>query len=497
MSQREGAPVAARREELLRVARAAFLERGYDGCGTRDIARRLGIQPGSLYHYIDSKEALLVEILDAVQTPGRAALEAARQAPLPADERLASLIGAHVDVIAQDPAVIALLFAEVGALPAAEREATLHGLRAYRRGFGALVADGVAARLLRRRPDPRLATLACLGALNSLHRWYDPAGRRSPDELAAQFQLLLLDGLANPDGAAREPLDEDPPRVLAFAWRAGESGARSSRGTGPGAARGARDAGEGAGRAGGDASESAGRAGGDAGEGAGRTREGAGRAGGDADAARGALLATAGDGAGRAGGDADAARGALLATAGDLFATRGFEATTTREIAAALGVSKATLYHHIRDKQELLFALIQAAQWRSLARLERIVAADADPASKLRAAIAQHVLQLTGAGVGARLLLREARALTPQRRAIVRADERSYTTELAAIVADGQRVGAFRPELDAEVVALAVLGAVNWIDRWHRPDGPWPPHALAEGFADVLLDGLRAFPTKR
>src|ERR1700742_604019 len=143
----------ARRSEVLVAARDAFHEHGFERTGTREIAGRLGILGGSLYYYIDSKEALLFEVLTAVQVPGREALE--------------------------DPVGIALTFSELGSLTAEHRHEVLGGLQDYRRGVEALIAAGQRDGSLRAGPQPKLAALALLGALNWVHRWYRPNGRMS------------------------------------------------------------------------------------------------------------------------------------------------------------------------------------------------------------------------------------------------------------------------------------------------------------------------------
>src|ERR1700754_825042 len=116
----------ARRSEVLVAARDAFHEHGFERTGTREIAGRLGILGGSLYYYIDSKEALLFEILKAVQVPGSAAVARALQdTATPAAERLDALITAHVEATLADPVGIALTFSELGALTEEHRAEVL------------------------------------------------------------------------------------------------------------------------------------------------------------------------------------------------------------------------------------------------------------------------------------------------------------------------------------------------------------------------------------
>src|ERR1700742_1097820 len=170
----------ARRSEVLVAARDAFHEHGFERTGTREIAGRLGILGGSLYYYIDSKEALLFEVLTAVQVPGRGAVaRALADSGTLAARRLHALIREHVRATLEDPVGIALTFSELGSLTPEHRREVLGGLQDYRRGFEALIAAGQADGSLRAGPQPKLAALALLGALNWVHRWYRPNGRMS------------------------------------------------------------------------------------------------------------------------------------------------------------------------------------------------------------------------------------------------------------------------------------------------------------------------------
>ena len=399
----------ARRNEVLLAARDAFHEHGFEGTGTREIAGRLGILGGSLYYYIDSKEALLYEILTAVQVPGRAAVARALADPrTPAAERLEALIGDQVRATLADPVGVALTFSELGALTEAHRADVLNGLRAYRRGFEALIEAGQADGSVRPRLRPKVASLAVLGALNWVHRWYRPDGRVGPAELQRQLRRLTLDGLVVPGAPEGPPLPAPLPP--------GEA----ADGASP------------------------------------RRRE-------------------------------------LLDAAAELFSARGYDATTTQDIAERLGLQKASLYHYVRGKRELLHALVREVQEPSLAMLAAIRAGDADPVAKLRAVIVHHVVLLVRNRERTGLFLEERRNLSPERRAAVREGEREYAAGVEALIEEGRSAGVVRAQVDAAIAGQTLLGALNWLHRWHRPGG-WPEEQLGAELADVLLGGVAARP---
>jgi TetR/AcrR family transcriptional regulator, cholesterol catabolism regulator len=397
----------ARHSEVLLAARGAFHELGFEGTSTREIAGRLGILGGSLYYYIDSKEALLFEILTAVQLPGRAAVaRALADADTPATERLDALLREHVRATLADPVGIELTFSELGALSPEHRAEVLNGLRDYRRGVEALIAAGMEDGSVRPGLPPKIAALAVLGALNWVHRWYRRDGRLGRAALTEQLSGLLLDGLVSPGAPEGEP----PPVTPAP--------------DGPPVPP--------------------------------RRRE-------------------------------------LLDAAAELFAERGYDATTTTDIAERLGLQKASLYHYVRGKRELLHALVREAQEPSLAMLAAIRASDAEPLAKLRAVVERHALFLIRNRTRTVLYLDERRNLSAERRAEVLAGEREYASGVVELIREGRRAGAVRETVDAAIAGQTLLGAVNWLHRWYRPGGG-PDERLAAQLADVLLRGLAARP---
>jgi AcrR family transcriptional regulator len=89
------------------------------------------------------------------------------------------------------------------------------------------------------------------------------------------------------------------------------------------------------------------------------------------------------------------------------------------------------------------------------------------------------------------LFLDERRNLSPERRAAVRDGEREYAAGVEALIEEGREAGVVRAQVDAAIAGQTLLGAVNWLHRWHRGGG-WPQEQLAAELADVLLGGVAA-----
>jgi TetR/AcrR family transcriptional regulator, cholesterol catabolism regulator len=187
-------PLLTRRAEICRTAAQIFQERGYDATSVSDIARALGITKAGLYHYFESKEALLFEItaygLDRVRDDVIAPARGLRDP----EERLRQLVVRHACIATHGRGAIAQLVDEVRALPPANRKLLEERMRFYfdllRDTLKELRAQG---RL--RNVDPTVATFGLIGTILWLPRWFRQNGRLSQEQVAHQIADIALGGL--------------------------------------------------------------------------------------------------------------------------------------------------------------------------------------------------------------------------------------------------------------------------------------------------------------
>ena len=169
------------------------------------------------------------------------------------------------------------------------------------------------------------------------------------------------------------------------------------------------------------------------------------------------------------------------------FRERGYHATTLEDIAERLGVRKTALYHYFPDKESILYACHQ----ESLAELERILSGVKEPeaaALQLAYLIREHVRVMTDTLEGSPLAF-EVTALSPERQKSVIAGRDRYERALRRVIARGIEEGEFR-DVNPKTAAFAILGAINWIARWYRPEGALHAEELGTEFADHLVGGL-------
>jgi AcrR family transcriptional regulator len=179
----------------------------------------------------------------------------------------------------------------------------------------------------------------------------------------------------------------------------------------------------------------------------------------------------------------------ILTSAAIAFRRYGYHGATVEHIAAALKMKKGNLYYYYRNKEEILFACHQYSLDRLLALLDDVDRRDASAEQKLRQLIVAVVHTILDELQSTALFL-DLEALTPAHRKAVVARRDQFDHGLRRLVREGCRAGAFE-HYDPKLLSFAILGAVNWIPRWYRRDGPSTSHEIADVFASYLTTGLR------
>jgi AcrR family transcriptional regulator len=184
--------VSARRRELTREAAKLFAQKGYHGTSIGDIAEALGVQKGSLYAHISSKEDLLYETMREGAAAFHAALDAIPE-ELSAVEKIRAALRGHLRVVAEQLDVATVFVQEWRYLEGARRDEIVAERRRYEERIRDLFREGRELSELRADLDEGAAALVFLSAANWAYTWLQPG--RDTDELADRFFALLVDGM--------------------------------------------------------------------------------------------------------------------------------------------------------------------------------------------------------------------------------------------------------------------------------------------------------------
>jgi TetR/AcrR family transcriptional regulator, cholesterol catabolism regulator len=185
----------------------------------------------------------------------------------------------------------------------------------------------------------------------------------------------------------------------------------------------------------------------------------------------------------------DARRASMCRTAAQLFRDRGFDATSVSDVARALGLTKAGLYHHFESKEALLFEILMFGLDKVRDEVVIPVRGIRDPADRLRQLIVRHA-QIATRGQGAVAHLGdEIRALPPTPRRQVEQRQRIYLDLVRDTLRELQSAGRLQA-VDLTVATFSLIGMILWLPRWFRQDGRLSQDAVAETIADIALGGL-------
>jgi AcrR family transcriptional regulator len=182
-------------------------------------------------------------------------------------------------------------------------------------------------------------------------------------------------------------------------------------------------------------------------------------------------------------------RSEILNTAAQIFSQKGYHGTSMQDIALAVHLQKASLYHHVSSKQEILFELLNLGLDLLTSRVESSIEGQEPANERLHKAICTYLNTLADHQELASVLLFEYRSLEPQYldRHIPRRDrfERLWR-DLIREGVDGGVFSCNHPSLSAR----ALLGILNWTVTWFRADGTMTADEIAEHLSSLFLLGL-------
>ena len=194
----------------------------------------------------------------------------------------------------------------------------------------------------------------------------------------------------------------------------------------------------------------------------------------------------------------------ILHAAARLFQQRGYDATSMNDVAAALKLSKGGLYHHFESKDEILFHIMSQAMDITEERVINPVRAMADPEQRLRALIRLHVeVVMSPRDREITVMLHENHPLPPVLRKRINARKKDYIhfvenliaevqREARGVASEAQRDPRQQPgnKVSPRAAAFALLGMINWVYQWYKPEGELQASSLAPQWTELLFGGI-------
>jgi AcrR family transcriptional regulator len=181
----------------------------------------------------------------------------------------------------------------------------------------------------------------------------------------------------------------------------------------------------------------------------------------------------------------------ILRTAARLFQQRGYDATSMNDVAASLKLSKGGLYHHFQSKDEILFEIMNHAMDITEERVLGPVRGVATPEERLRTLIRLHIeVVLSPRDREITVMLHENHPLPPALRKRINTRKKEYVHFLENLIGEVQRSRRASARVSPRAAAFALLGMINWIYQWYKPEGELQVQNLVPQFTDLVFGGL-------
>jgi TetR/AcrR family transcriptional regulator, cholesterol catabolism regulator len=179
----------------------------------------------------------------------------------------------------------------------------------------------------------------------------------------------------------------------------------------------------------------------------------------------------------------------ILDAAAQVFRQKGFHGASMADIAESVQLQKASLYHHVSSKQEILLALLDRALEMLFEQID-VVAKQPLPADeKLRQMVQVYLRLLAENSDLSAVLLFEHRSLEPDQHARHIPNRDRFEALWREVLEDGVRTGLFNCS-DIALVTRALMGILNWTLTWYRPEGNLTIDQIADQYTNLLLNGL-------
>ncbi|MGA3185467.1 MAG: TetR/AcrR family transcriptional regulator [Bryobacteraceae bacterium] len=179
----------------------------------------------------------------------------------------------------------------------------------------------------------------------------------------------------------------------------------------------------------------------------------------------------------------------IYRVAAEVMCQKGYEATSMNDIADAVGLTKAGLYHYIRGKEDLLFQIMSYG----MDMVDQDVMAPAKQAQgaveRLRTIISRHSKRVLEVGGAVSILLDEMYALTPAHRRAIKGRKRAYFEFIRATLEELSVEGKLR-NVTPTVATFCLFGMLSWVSRWYRKDGKLSSEQILNDLLEAALHSV-------
>lgn len=180
----------------------------------------------------------------------------------------------------------------------------------------------------------------------------------------------------------------------------------------------------------------------------------------------------------------------VIQTAAELFRAHGYSATSMRDLANAMGIEAASLYSHIKSKEEILQHLCFGMADKFRSSLEEVENSELSSSEKLRAGILVHIQVMSENLTASAVFMNDHRHLSHPFLRDFLLLRINYINRFKKIIHQGIEKKEFIP-VDTKLAVMTLFSSLNWMPQWYDPKGIINPEVLGNQLSDMLIEGLK------
>jgi AcrR family transcriptional regulator len=184
----------------------------------------------------------------------------------------------------------------------------------------------------------------------------------------------------------------------------------------------------------------------------------------------------------------------IVSAAARIFHEKGYAATSIRDIADAVGLLKGSLYYYVRSKEDLLYKIIMTVQDGAKRNMDRAANTDGSAVDRVRALVHGHLGHLDPGLAMVRVFYVDIHHLSAGRQARILEERDGYEHFLRDLIAAGQHEGAFVPDLDPHLAAIAILTMMDALYLRYGPGRSRAISQVAREYERLIMRGLSKGP---
>ncbi|MBC8084367.1 MAG: TetR/AcrR family transcriptional regulator [Hymenobacter sp.] len=179
----------------------------------------------------------------------------------------------------------------------------------------------------------------------------------------------------------------------------------------------------------------------------------------------------------------------ILEEAARLFKAKGFAGTSMRDLGGEVGMEAASIYNHVRSKDEILESICFYVSDTYIAQLAEIEKTGTSYTDKIQELLRRHVHLLIEDGAAVSVANNDWKYLTGDKLTAFKEARKSYERGFAALIEQGIAAGELQP-VNVSVALFTMLSAVRWVELWYRPGRGVSAEELEQAIITILLHGL-------